>query len=447
MKLSFVFVVDTNKQPLNPVHPGRARLLLKRGKAAVLKRYPFTLILKTAVELPQVQPLRVKIDPGSRTTGIAIVDDHRGQVLFAAELTHRGQEIKKALDGRRAVRRSRRARHTRYRKPKFNNRRRPKGWLAPSLMSRVHNVVTWVHRLSSLCSIKAISQELVRFDLQAMENPDIEGCQYQQGTLAGYEIRGYLLEKWSRKCAYCSKRNVPLQVEHIVARANGGTDRVSNLTLACEQCNQAKGTQDLAVFLKKKPKVLKKIQAQVKAPLKDAAAVNTTRWTLFERLKEIGFPVECASGGLTKYNRSVRQLPKTHWLDAACVGASTPEVLQVNHIKPLLITANGHGCRQMCLMSDAGFPRTKPKAKHFPHAFHTGDIVRAVIPARLKNAGVHVGRMSAKAKGGFTIYTSLGKVTDIGKKYCQVLQKADGYGYTQGSTPVGAFLSSLSLKA
>jgi hypothetical protein len=85
-------------------------------------------------------------------------------------------------------------------------------------------------------------------------------------------------------------------------------------------------------------------------------------------------------------------------------------------------------------MSKAGFPRTKPKAKHFPHEFRTGDIVRADVPARLKNAGVHVGRMSARAKGGFTIYTNDRKVTDIGKNYCSVLQRADGYGYAYAKT-------------
>jgi hypothetical protein len=266
--------------------------------------------------------------------------------------------------------------------------------------------------------------------MQAMENLDIEGCQYQQGTLAGYEVRAYLLEKWGRKCVYCSKQNLPLQVEHIVARANGGTDRVSNLTLACEQCNIAKGTQDISVFLKSKPEVLKRILAQAKAPLKDAAAVNGTRWALYEKLKATGLPVECGSGGLTKFNRTTRCLPKDHWCDACCVGTSTPEVLLVKNIKPLLITAFGHGCRQMCLMSESGFPRTKPKVKHFPHEFRTGDIVRADVPARLKNPGIHVGRMSAKAKGGFTIYTNKGKVTDIGKNYCSILQRADGYGYS-----------------
>ena len=445
--MSHVFVLDTYKHPLNPVHPGRARWLLKKSKAAVFKRYPFTIILRSAAESPQVQPLRIKLDPGSHTTGIAIVDDHSGQVLFAAELAHRGQEIKKALDTRRAVRHHRRARHTRYRKPKFDNRRRPKGWLAPSLLSRVYNTLTWVNRLRRLCLISAISMELVRFDLQAMENPAIEGCQYQQGTLAGYELREYLLDKWARTCAYCSKQNIPLQIEHIIPRAKGGTDRVSNLTLACERCNRAKGTQDIAVFLKQKPDVLKRILAQAKAPLKDAAAVNATRWALYERLKDIGLPVECGSGGLTKFNRSTRNLPKTHWLDAACVGKSTPEILQLKGIMPLLITANGHGCRQVCLMDGTGFPRTKPKQKQFTHGFRTGDIVRARVPDYLNNAGSHVGRLSAKAKGGFTITTAKGKITDVGKKYCRRLQRADGYGYSQQFTPAGAFLSSLSLKA
>ena len=445
--MSHVFVLDTQKHPLTPVHPGRARWLLKKRKAAVFKRYPFTIILLSAVKSPQVQPLRIKLDPGSQTTGIAIVDDHSGQVLFAAELAHRGQQIKKALDTRRAVRHNRRARHTRYRKPKFDNRSRPRGWLAPSLMSRVFNTLTWVNRLRRLCPISAISIELVRFDPQAMENPDIEGCQYQQGTLAGYELREYMLGKWEHTCAYCSKQNIPLQIEHIIPRAKGGTDRVSNLTLACEKCNRAKGIQDIAVFLKEKPDVLKRILAQAKAPLKDGAAVNATRWSLYERVKDIGLPVECGSGGLTKFNRSIRNLPKTHWLDAACVGKSTPEALQVKGIIPLIITANGHGCRQMCLMDGSGFPRTKPKQKRFTHGFRTGDIVRAIVPNHLKHAGMHVGRMSAKEKGGFTITTAQGKITDVGKKYCRTLQRADGYGYSQQCAFVGAILSSLSSKA
>ena len=399
----------------------------------MLKRYPFTIILKVTIDDPVVAELRIKIDPGSKATGIAILNDATAEVVFAAELTHRGQQIKSDLDDRRGVRRSRRKRQTRYRKPRWQNRSRPKGWLPPSLQSRISNVITWVQRLARVCHITNISMELVRFDMQAMENAEISGVEYQQGTLQGYEIREYLLEKWGRKCTYCGKENIPLQIEHIIPKAKYTDNRVSNLCLACEKCNLAKGAKDIKDFLKKKPDLLKKILAQAKAPLKDAAAVNATRWELFHRLEGLGLPIECSSGGLTKYNRATRGREKTHWIDAACVGKSTPEALLVSGVHPLVITAYGHGCRQMCLMTRCGFPRTNPKEKHFKHGFKTGDIVKAIVSDHLKRAGTHVGRMSAKASGGFTIATKSGSVPDVGKNYCRKLQRADGYGYTQRS--------------
>ncbi len=430
--MSNVFVLDTNKQVLNPVHPGEARRLLTLGKAAVYRRYPFTLILKVEVIAPVLEPLRIKIDPGSKTTGIAIVNNASGEVVFAAELTHRGTAIKESLDSRRASRRSRRHRHTRYRKPRFSNRKnQKKGGLAPSIESRVSNVITWVNRLRHVCPITAISQELVKFDLQKEENPEISGVQYQQGTRAGYEVREYLLFKWNRMCAYCGAKDIPLQVEHIQPRARGGTNRVSNLCLACEKCNVAKGTQDITVFLAKKPDVLKRILAQAKAPLKDVAAVNATRWALFERLKGMGLPIECGSGGLTKYNRTVRGLEKAHWLDAACAGKSTPEVLEVKGIVPLLITATGHGRRQVCLMDRYGFPRTKPKGAKKVKGFQTGDIVRAVVTSGVK-VGTYVGKVAVRATGSFNITTAHKTVQGIPAKYCAALHRSDGYRYSVG---------------
>src|SRR5438132_5526880 len=188
-----VFVLDTTKQPLNPVHPGYARLLLKQGKAAVYRRYSFTIRLSRRVEQPILSPLRIKVDPGSKTSGLALVNDASGDVVWAAELTHRGEQIKRDLDRRRAIRRKRRQRKTRYRAPRFQNRRKRKGTLPPSLESRICNVLTWVRRLMRLCPVTAISQELVRFDTQALDNPQIEGREYQQGTLCGYEVREYVL--------------------------------------------------------------------------------------------------------------------------------------------------------------------------------------------------------------------------------------------------------------
>ncbi len=430
--MSKVFVVDTNRKPLNPIHPGYARLLLSTKQAAVFKRFPFTIVLKVAVETPQIEPLRIKLDPGSKTTGIAIVNDATGEVVFAAELTHRGQAIKKALNDRRRVRRGRRNRLTRYRKSRFQNRRRPKGWLAPSLESRVCNVVTWVKRSRQLCPIIAVSMELVRFDLQAMENPEIAGGAYQRGTLAGYETREYLLEKWHQACSYCGAKDIPLQVEHIQCRAKGGSDRISNLCLACERCNRKKGTQDIVVFLAKKPDLLARILAQAKASLKDATAVNATRWALYERLQALGLPVECGTGGRTKFNRITRGLEKTHWHDATCVGASTPETLLIQGVVPLLITAQGHGCRQMCLMDKRGFPRTKPKGAKKVKGLQTGDIVRAVVTEGTKQ-GTYVGRVAIRTSGSFNVTTTQTTVQGINHRFCTALHRCDGYGYQKGA--------------
>jgi RRXRR protein len=241
--MSHVMVVDAWRRPRVPIHPGRARYLLRAGHAAVWRRYPFTVMFTPTPHRPHArseasptvqQPvppampvesapsLRVKIDPGSKTTGLAIVDivvhdphdssgigGKTGRVLWAAELTHRGDQVKERLLQRRVCRHSRRQRHTRYRPARFANRRRRAGWLPPSLESRIQNVVTWVERVRRHCPVGTISLELAKFDTQLLNKPEISGIEYQQGTLAGYEIREYLLEKWGRRCAYCRRTDAP----------------------------------------------------------------------------------------------------------------------------------------------------------------------------------------------------------------------------------------------
>ena len=262
--MSKVFVINTDKQPLNPIHSAQARQLLRNGKAAVFRRFPFTIILKESRPDFSVSPLRLKIDPGAKHTGIALINDTTGEVVFAAELKHRGFAIRDALTSRRQLRRFRRTRKTRYRQPRFLNRTRCLGWLTPSLQSRIENIKTWIKKLRQFAPIGAISQELVRFDMQLMANPDIQGKEYQQGTLAGYETKEYLLEKWNRQCAYCGVKDVPFQVEHIHPRAKGGNNSITNLALSCEKCNTKKGTKDIKDFLKKDPSKLEKILKQAK---------------------------------------------------------------------------------------------------------------------------------------------------------------------------------------
>jgi 5-methylcytosine-specific restriction endonuclease McrA len=289
--MSRVLVVSSERRPLAPCTPARARWLLTQKKAAVLRRYPFTIVLTEQPSGTVVPVLRAKIDPGSKTTGIALVNDATQQVVWAAEVQHRAQLVKQGLDKRRRCRRSRRLRHTRYREPRFQNRRRPVGWLAPSLDSRVQNIVTWIQRLQRVCPLGAISLELVRFDMQLLQNAEISGVAYQQGELAGYEVREYLLEKFQRRCAYCGQSDIPLEIEHIVPRSRGGSDRGSNLTIACHACNQTKGDRTGEEFGHPN------IQKQAKAPLNDAAAVNSTRWALYHRLRAIALAVETSSGG------------------------------------------------------------------------------------------------------------------------------------------------------
>ena len=416
-----VFVLDTDHVPQTPVHPAIARRMLSEKTAAVFKRFPFTIILKVVGPGPLfVHQHRLKIDPGSKTTGLALLDGNK--VVWAAELTHRGQRIKDALESRRAIRRGRRQRNTRYRQPRCDNRTRPAGWLPPSLQSRVANVMTWVERLARLCTITALSQELVRFDMQLMCNAEIAGVEYQQGELAGYEVREYLLEKWHRTCAYCGTKDVPLDVEHIIPKTRGGTNRVSNLTLACVPCNQKKGSQTAAEF------GFPQIQAQARLPLKDAAAVNATRWALFQALQTTGLPVETGTGGRTKYNRTRFNIPKSHWGDAACVGASTPETLVVAGVQPLLIKAMGHGTRQMCRTDAFGFPKSHRARQKQYFGMQTGDIVKAAVP-KGKYAGTWVSRVVVKARGSFDVVVN-GKKASVHQKYCTRLWSADGYTYT-----------------
>lgn len=421
-----VLVIGKNKQQLMPCHPARARELLNKGKARVFKRFPFTIIL-TEREGGETQPVSLKIDPGSKTTGIALVADfQKGKpVIWAAELTHRGQQIKDALESRRALRRGRRSRHTRYRPARFDNRRRPDGWLPPSLQSRIENIWTWAVRLSYACPISALAQELVRFDMQLMQIAGISGVEYQQGTLMGYEVRQYLLEKWERKCAYCGAKDGPLEIEHIMPKSRGGSNRISNLTLACHDCNQRKGNQTAAEFGHPA------IQAKAMLPLKDAAAVNATRWALCERLKLAGLPIEVGTGGRTKFNRTQQNYPKAHWIDAACVGESRQTVmLSVDHIA-LLIKATGRQGRHMTLPDKYGFPRTKGKGSSTVKGFKTGDMVQAIGPTG-KNAGTYIGRVAIRSSGSFNITTTSGTIQGISFRHCKTLHHSDGYTYEKG---------------
>ena len=254
----------------------------------------------------------------------------------------------------------------------------------------------------------------------------------------------FLLNKWNRACAYCGVVNVPLQIEHIHSKARGGSNRESNLTLACEPCNQEKGARPIEVFLAKRPAMLARIKATAKRPLKDAAAVNATRWALFNRLKATGLPVTTGSGGRTKWNRSRLGIPKTHGLDAACVGEV--EALSGWDVPWLSIKATGRGSYCRTRLNKFGFPRGYLTRQKRIKGFQTGDIVQAVLAVGV-HAGTWIGRVAVRATGSFNIQTASGVRQGIGWKFCRVLQRADGYGYSQPPTERKVAASSPCLKA
>ena len=443
-----VFVLDKQKQALMPCSEKRARLLLSRGLAVVHRTYPFTIRLKQRIG-GDVQPVQVKLDPGSKTTGVALVVllKDRIKTLNLFHLQHRGQAIKAALEARRGHRRMRRAKLW-YRPARFDNRARKEGWLPPSLQHRVDTTTSLVNRLSRLAPVSEIMVESVKFDMQLMEDATISGAGYQLGTLAGYTVKEYLLEKHNRTCVYCGgvSGDPVLEVEHIVPRSKGGTDSIKNLTLSCKCCNQHKGSDSLEDWSARlgnskldtaRKAGIKRVITGKAGNLKHAAAVNATRNRLVKDLTLTGIPVQTSTGAQTKLTRHEQKIPKDHCLDAVCVGVIDKPI--VDWQKPVLnIKAMGRGSYQRAqVVNDSGLVGSHKTRTKMNFGFQTGDMVRAIVPEfnernkPLKTSGVHVGRIAVRSKPSVKITGKQGKVDGVNPKYISLIQRADGYEYKQ----------------
>ncbi len=423
-----MFVLDAHGTPLQPTHPARARQLLARGRAVVARHTPFVIRLtdRTATE-SHIDEVEIGIDPGSKHTGIAVFTAQAGERRgrYALQLDHRGGQITRKLRQRAVYRRGRRSRNLRYRAPRFSNRTRPRGWLPPSLQHRVDTTLTWANRLARWAPVRAVHVERVAFDTHTLSvGRPLEGVEYQHGTLHGYEVREYLLIKSGRTCSYCGATDTPLNIDHIHPRSRGGSDRVSNLTLACIGCNQAKGNRPVEEFVTN-PRTLARITTQAKTPLHDAATVNATRWALWKALDE-HLPTHIGSGGRTKWNRTRNHLSKSHTLDALAVGKVDTITTTVSTV--LVVGATGRGTYARTRADRHGFARLRlPRRKAF-FGFQTGDLARATVPSG-KHAGSHTGRVAVRSSGSHTLQTPHGPVKTSWKNL-RLLQRADGYGYT-----------------
>jgi len=318
-----VFVLSQEAKPLMPTTPRRARLWLEAKRARVVCRDPFTIRLRFATKA-HVQAARVGVDTGSKEVGIAATTN--GEVVFQAQV-HLRDGITEKLRQRRRYRRNRRARKTRYREVRYANRRRPDGWLPPSLHSKAEATVKAVGFIASLVPVGQVRVEVGSFDTQRMQHPDIAGIEYQQGELEGYLLREYLLAKFERRCVYCGAQGVPLEIDHVLPKARGGSNRAANLTIACHPCNQRKGQQTAAEF------GFPDVQARASGPLRDAARVSALKSRVVHDLQALfgESQVSITYGYETKYQRiQVLDLPKSHTNDAVAIACEIGEV-----VKPL----------------------------------------------------------------------------------------------------------------
>lgn len=302
-----VFVCNMRGKPLMPCSQRKARILLKTGRAEIYQYHPFTIQLKYATGETK-QECHVGIDTGSKHIGLAVTSENK--VLFKGEVELR-QEVKSDIDKRRIYRRNRRNRKTRYRKPRFLNRRRPDQWLPPSLQNRINHTFRWIDKLCSLVPDSALHIEVGKFDAAKMINPEINGIDYQHGQTYGfYDERYFVFARDNYTCQVCGKaKDKILQTHHIVYRSNGGTNRVDNLITVCTDCHTSANH--------KKGGILYKWQMEHKKvkQYKEPPFMNILRRRIFTR-----YPDACITyGSETTPKRKALGLEKTHYNDAIII--------------------------------------------------------------------------------------------------------------------------------
>ena len=340
-KVTQACVLGQNGKPLMPTQRlGKVYRLLKTKKAHIVNYEPFTIKLDYEPKTHIIQPLTLGVDSGAIHSGYSLANEHRE--YYNAEIMAR-DNISKNISDKRMYRRNRRSRKTRYRKPRFNNRKnKGKGWIPPSLEQKVNVQVNEIAHLHKYFPINNIIIEVAEFDIQKIKNPDISGKEYQQGTLQGYNIRNYLLEKYHHNC---NQKKGTLTAEEFI--------------------RQTLTPQKAAQKLRQIPKT--------KQLLKYMAHMNATRWVLYNTIKETYDSVSLTYGYITKYNRIDAGLPKAHHIDAKCItGFATVPSFGVTVVKTKMRRHN----RQLHRATfSKGHIRKAATLPRFVHGFQLYDIV------------------------------------------------------------------------
>lgn len=301
-----VFVINKHGEALMPCKTRKARLLLKQKKAKIVNYKPFTIQLIYGSS-GYKQKIDVGVDLGAKHVGLAITSVDK--ILIKGEIELRS-DVKSLLETRKTYRRSRRARKTRYREARFLNRKKPKGWLPPSLESRVTNTFRWIDKFTSVLPNPTITIEVGKFDVQKMVNPAIAGVDYQRGQTYGYhDVRYFVFARDKYTCQVCRKKNKIVNTHHICYTSHGGSNRADNLITVCTDCHISENHKPGKV-LWQWMKAKKKTKSYKETPF-----MNSLRKRVFKQYPD----ATITYGSKTTSHRKMLGLEKTHANDAIAI--------------------------------------------------------------------------------------------------------------------------------
>lgn len=308
-----VYVISKNGKPLMPCSNVIARLLLKQGKAKVKKREPFTIKLNYITETEYLQDLTLASDTGSKYSGYA-VSNEKDEILYTSEVENRN-DVTDKMSQRSMYRRNRRSRKTRYRKPRFDNRKNSikKDRHSPTLISKFNSHIREIEFIESILPIKRIVFETGTFDPHLMKNsslsnPKIRHWGYQKGPNYGFEnTKARVLNRDNYTCQICKNKSKDskLEVHHIQFSSENGSDDEENLITLCSKCHKNLHSGKIKLNL----------SGKTKGTLKHATQMNTIRSYLLKKYPEA---IE-TFGYITKANRLNLGLEKDHYIDACVI--------------------------------------------------------------------------------------------------------------------------------
>lgn len=401
-----VYVINKDGQPLMPTERyGKVRRLLRDKKARVVRRCPFTIqLLYDTTSI--VQEVTLGVDAGSKVVGLSATT--KKKVLFEAEVTLRN-DIVDLLSTRNEMRRSRRNRKTRYRKARFNNRKKGDGWLVPSIQQKMESHITVIGKVHKILPIRKIIVEVASFDIQKIKNPNIHGEEYQQGEQLGFwNVREYVLYRDGYICQCCKgkSKDKVLNVHHIESRKTGG-DAPNNLITLCKTCHTKHHKGEISLP--------EKIHRGMK--FNDAIFMGIMRWNLYESLKDMYPEVKLTYGYITKYTRIQHKLQKMHYIDARCISKNAEAISDGNVFYMKKVRCHNRQLHKMTI--NKGGYRKLNQAPYIVKGFHLYDKVLA----KGKEWYIHGRRL----KGSFVLKTLTGNSLEIAPSKIQFLSAQRGF--------------------